>query len=193
MFNGTHWSPGHCPHRSVPVEMDESMTSACLDLVLPPACQQCRRSAPAHNQQQQRQLSYQQPDQAGPCDGRLYVECGASRSSTSLVIRAQQRPHPARLLPRGQREGEREGGGGGGRSGPHYHQDGEPSIYSRYGPVEDEDESLERPLPLVSDSNQGNWVQAQHRAMPPPGQWWEKPQASAMASHMCWDFVAIDP
>ncbi|KAA8583238.1 hypothetical protein FQN60_015784, partial [Etheostoma spectabile] len=32
---------GLCPHQSVPVEMDESMTSSSLDLVLPPSCKQC--------------------------------------------------------------------------------------------------------------------------------------------------------
>ncbi|XP_056150949.1 E3 ubiquitin ligase TRAF3IP2 [Lampris incognitus] len=34
---------GVCPHRSVPVETDESMTSSTLDLVWPPSCQQCLR------------------------------------------------------------------------------------------------------------------------------------------------------
>ncbi|XP_034756896.1 adapter protein CIKS isoform X2 [Etheostoma cragini] len=32
---------GLCPHQSVPVEMDESMTSSSLDLVLPASCKQC--------------------------------------------------------------------------------------------------------------------------------------------------------
>lgn len=172
MFNTTHCSLGHCPHRSVPVEMDESMTSSSLDLVLPPACQQCLCSAPAHQQQQQqqRQLGYRQADQPGPCDGWFYDESGAARPSTSL-----QSPHPAHLRPRGHGEAGREGGGG--ESGPRYHQDGDSSFYNRYGPVEVEDESLERPLPLVSDSNQGNWVQAQHLVAPLTGQWWEKRQA----------------
>ncbi|KAM7394999.1 hypothetical protein PAMA_006647 [Pampus argenteus] len=34
---------GLCPHQSVPVEMDESMTSSSLDLAWPPHCQQCSR------------------------------------------------------------------------------------------------------------------------------------------------------
>ncbi|XP_074471787.1 E3 ubiquitin ligase TRAF3IP2 isoform X2 [Sebastes fasciatus] len=32
---------GPCPHRSVPVEVDESMTSSSLDLAWPPSCKQC--------------------------------------------------------------------------------------------------------------------------------------------------------
>ncbi|XP_040920883.1 uncharacterized protein LOC121199933 [Toxotes jaculatrix] len=32
---------GPCPHQTVPVEMDESMTSSSLDLVWPPSCKQC--------------------------------------------------------------------------------------------------------------------------------------------------------
>ncbi|XP_031141520.1 adapter protein CIKS [Sander lucioperca] len=32
---------GLCPHQSVPVEMDESMTSSSLDLALPASCKQC--------------------------------------------------------------------------------------------------------------------------------------------------------
>lgn len=152
------------------------MTSLSLDLVLPAACQQCLCGAPAHQEQQQhRQLSYRH-DQPGPCDGQFYNESG-----TALVRQAQQNPHPVHLLPRGHREGEREAGGGG--FGPRYHQDREPPVHSHYGPVEDEDESLERPLPLVSDTNQGNLFQAQQRAMPGLGQWWEKPQALAIASH----------
>lgn len=33
---------GLCPHQSVPVEMDESMTSSSLDLAWPPPCRQCQ-------------------------------------------------------------------------------------------------------------------------------------------------------
>lgn len=33
--------PGPCPHQSVPVEMDESMTSSSLDQAWPPPCRQC--------------------------------------------------------------------------------------------------------------------------------------------------------
>lgn len=32
---------GPCPHRSIPVEMDEKMTPSNLDLVLPSSCQEC--------------------------------------------------------------------------------------------------------------------------------------------------------
>lgn len=173
--------------------MDESMNSSSLDLVLPPACQQCLYSAPAHQQQeqQQRQLGYRQPNQPGPCDGRFYDDPAAGRPSTSLLRLAQQNPHAAHPLPNGHR------GGGGGREGdvggpgPHYHQDEGSSFYGRHGPVEDEDESLERPLPLVSNFNRGDRVQVQHPAVAPAGQLWKKPQASAIASHQCLDFVAI--
>lgn len=33
---------GLCPHQSVPVEMDESMTSSSLNLAWPPPCRQCQ-------------------------------------------------------------------------------------------------------------------------------------------------------
>lgn len=156
-------SSGHCPHRSVPVEMDESMTCSSLDLVLPPACQQCLCSARTHQQQQQqqRQHGYQQTQRPGPGDHGFYLESGAAPPGGLLLRLAQQNPHPAHLQPRG----------GGAAGGPGYHQHSSP--YSHHGPVEDEDQSLERPLPLVSNSNQGHWVQAQHPAAPPPGQWWE--------------------
>ncbi|XP_008310874.1 adapter protein CIKS [Cynoglossus semilaevis] len=36
---------GPCRHQSVPVEMDESMTPSSLDLLWPPVCNQCSRSA----------------------------------------------------------------------------------------------------------------------------------------------------
>ena len=32
---------GHCPHQSIPVEMDESMTASGLDLAWPAFCKQC--------------------------------------------------------------------------------------------------------------------------------------------------------
>lgn len=156
-------SSAHCPHRSVPVEMDESMTCSSLDLVLPPACQQCLCSARTHQQRQQRQHGYQQTQRPGPGDNGFYLESGAAPPGGPLLRPARQNPHPAHLQPRSGG-----GGGGGGAAGaPGYHQDS--SSYSHHGPVEDEDQSLERPLPLVSDSNQGHWVQAQHPAAPPPG------------------------
>lgn len=146
--------------------MDESMTSSSLVLALPPPCQQCS----GHSKQrprQERQRGYEQTgrtevNQQRPPVGGFYRESSPARH-VALQQHFMPRMHPAAVWLGGLRG-----------QVPRYDQDymvgdGGPSLYRHNGPVEEE-ESLERPLPLVSDAN---CVSSQQSAKQMPGQCWE--------------------
>lgn len=163
VFCGTVLPPGPCPHPSVPVEMDESMTSSSLVLALPPPCQQCS----GHSEQrprQEREHGYEQTrrtevNQQRPPVGGYYCEPSIARH-VAPQQRFMHQMHPAAVWPGGLREQVSR------YDRDYMVRDGGPSLYCQNGPVEEE-ESLERPLPLVSDAN---CVSLQQSAKQMPGE-----------------------
>lgn len=167
--------PGPCPHQSVPVEMDESMTSSSLELAWPPSCKQCsghaetsKRPQDEHADEQTRKAAL---NQWGLPESQYYhepraVSHAAPQPRFTRPTHSGQRnpPHPAGVWPRGLRE-------------PVllYKQDymvsnsRGPSHYSQDRPVE-EAESLEPPLPLMSDGNCTHRFPTQYSAACMPGQ-----------------------
>lgn len=147
--------------------MDESMTSSSLVLALPPPCQQCS----GHFEQrprQEREHGYEQTRrtevyQRRPPVGGYYCEPSVARH-VAPEQRFMHQMHPAAAWPGGLR-------GQVSRYNQDYMvRDGGLSLYSQNGPVEEEEESLEHPMPLVSDANCGS---SQQSAKQMPGECWE--------------------
>lgn len=170
---------GPCPHQSVPVEMDESMTSSSLDLAWPPSCKQCRGHTETSGQ---RPLAC-----GGEQDGGTAHDVGQWRTPESryqlepgAACHAAPRPrfippaysehmnplHPAGVWPpHGLRE-----------QAPLYQRDLEvvhgrglasPSNYPQEGSLE---ESLEPAFQLMSDFNCSHFVPPRYPAPRVPGQ-----------------------
>ncbi|XP_044233186.1 E3 ubiquitin ligase TRAF3IP2 [Thunnus albacares] len=147
---------GPCPHQSVPVEMDESMTSSSLDLAWPPTCQQCN----GHTETSKREQDQRCERTGGVDQWRLFEDRyqhdprAACRAvpEPSFVPRThpgQMRPpNPSGVWPHGYRE-------------PLYVQPPPVVDHSRgfAGPSNwpqdrsvEEAEYLEPPLPLMSNN-----------------------------------------
>ncbi|XP_022626163.1 adapter protein CIKS [Seriola dumerili] len=152
---------GPCPHQSVPVEMDESMTSSSLDLVWPPSCEQCS----GHTETSRRPQDYDTEPPGGgahdvrqrrlPESQRQHEPRAAGHAAPDPRFVPQTHPgqvnppHPAIVWPHGLREiqlYER------GRMLNPCRGFAGPSNWPQHCSVE-EVESLEAPLPLVSDFN----------------------------------------
>ncbi|XP_076612623.1 uncharacterized protein traf3ip2a [Chaetodon auriga] len=166
---------GPCPHRSVPVEMDESMTSSSLDLAWPPSCEQCSGHTDSNARPQEH--GYEQAKGAAP-DVSQWRE-SQYHHEPRAPCHTDPQPHfippthsgqmnllPAAAWPHGFRE-----------QVPLYEQDlvinhsqgfGSPSNYPQEHSVE-EAESLEPPLPLMSDVNCTHRVPSRHPAAHMPG------------------------
>ncbi|XP_041814742.1 E3 ubiquitin ligase TRAF3IP2 [Chelmon rostratus] len=166
---------GPCPHHSVPVEMDERMTSSNLDLAWPPPCEQCSGHAETSRPQEH---GYEGGERAarGVGQGRLpesqnheepIAACHTALPHFTLSTHSGQmnRPHPAAAWPPGLRQP--------------YQQDhmvypsqgfANPSSFPQERSVE-EAESLEPPFPLMSEVNCTQYVPPRHLGarMPGPG------------------------
>lgn len=152
------WFPGPCPHQSVPVEMDESMTSSNLDLVWPPPCEKCSEERePSKGLQDEH--GYQQTGKAALnqlkiLESQYHHEPRKAnhafpkpRFINPTNSRQMTTPHPAGVWLHGDR-----------KQVLLYKQNypvsnsKSPLRYSQDHPVEDT-ESLDPPLPLKSDDN----------------------------------------
>lgn len=151
---------GPCPHQSVPVEMDESMTPSSLDLAWPPPCQRCGGQAQTGGMQQdQRRCGGADPSATE--DGRQPEPRAVGHAS----------PGPAFAPHSGQLDALRSAGAWHfGVRGPAPGQTSAPSNCPQEFSVE-EVESLELPLPLVSSVNSIRYDQAPQPAAGPPGQY----------------------
>ncbi|XP_039981527.1 E3 ubiquitin ligase TRAF3IP2-like [Xiphias gladius] len=184
---------GPCPHQSVPVEMDESMTSSSLDLVWPPSCQQCS----GHTETSKRPQDYG----FEPCQGAHHVRqrrlpesqyqqesraaCHAApepRFITQTQSGQMTPPHRAGVWPHGLRE-----------QAPLYkwgcvvnHSRGfaGPSNWSQNFSLEEAD-CLEAPLPLMSDINCTYYVPSQHPAARMPAKCLSPKQGSCLRHCAC--------
>ncbi|XP_067338592.1 E3 ubiquitin ligase TRAF3IP2 isoform X2 [Channa argus] len=145
-----------CPHQSVPVEMDESMTPTSLALAWPPSCNQCSGHPETSKRPQNRgyELSrgaaqdvsqWRIPERQNQQESRVTApdpHFTPPRHSGQSVA-----PLPAGILPHGLT-----------KQAPLYEWDlmGDysrvPSLWSQGHSVE-EAECLEPPLPLLSDTN----------------------------------------
>ncbi|KAI3364664.1 hypothetical protein L3Q82_010845, partial [Scortum barcoo] len=149
-----------CSHQSVPVEMDESMTTSSLDLTWPPPCKQCsghtetNRDPQEHGCEQARGAAHD-VDQWGLPKGEYHGDpravCPAApqpRFTPPTHAREMNPPSPAGVWCHGLREQrlmyeqDLEVNHRGGLTGP--------SHYPQHRSLE-EAESLEHPLPLISD------------------------------------------
>lgn len=138
---------GPCPHKSVPVEMDESMTSSSLNLAWPPSCQQCSGDTESSKKQQDQGCvqsggvdQWRRPEDHHQLDPRVAPE---PYSVPQIHPGQMKPPNPVGVLPHTYRET------------PYVRA---PFVDQRRGFVNwpqehsvEEAESLERPLPLMSD------------------------------------------
>ncbi|XP_018555239.1 E3 ubiquitin ligase TRAF3IP2 isoform X1 [Lates calcarifer] len=165
---------GPCPHQSVPVEMDESMTSSSLDLVWPPSCKQCSGNVETSKRIQDYGCEPPQPSEAhdvrqrrlpesqDQCESRAAYYAAPESSIRPQTHPGQMKPfHPADFWPRGPRE-----------QAPLYERE-HILNYSRgfAGPSNwpqdcsmEEAEHLEAPLPLMSDINYTYYVPSKYTA-----------------------------
>ncbi|XP_045917157.1 E3 ubiquitin ligase TRAF3IP2 [Micropterus dolomieu] len=166
---------GPCPHPSVPVEMDESMTSSSLDLAWPPSCKQCightetSKRLQGHGFEQAKETAHSVSEWRFSESQYLHEPRGACFTAAQLRFippaQAGERnlPHPAGVWPHGIREqvllceldpmvNHSRGFAG-------------PSNYPQVHSLE-ETESLEHPLPLISEINFGHphYVPPRHPA-----------------------------
>lgn len=157
---------GPCPHRSVPVEMDESMTSmpqrsvpvevdesmTSFNLAWPPGCEQVSGHA---------QTRPRDPDKEPPSQTHANGQRGSPEIQYQHNPRAAQaalqthpgeinRPHPPSVWPGGLREVQLNGWDLNIRG--HHRGFAGPLKWPQYCSMEDTD-CLEMPLPLMSDIN----------------------------------------
>ncbi len=166
-----------CPHQSVPVEMDESMTSSSLELAWPLSCKQCEHAETSKSPQEhgfdQPSGSAQKVGQSTLDEKKYHHEHGASGHETPRppfvpsTHPGQDKPHPASVWPRGLREQVP-------LHGQDFwvnHQGGgfvRPSDYPQNRSVE-EAESLEPPFSLVSVETP-HYIPSRHPEARVPGQ-----------------------
>ncbi|XP_058470419.1 E3 ubiquitin ligase TRAF3IP2 isoform X1 [Solea solea] len=139
---------GPCPHRSVPVEIDERMTSTSLDLVLPPNCQQCSGHTESNSESKSNSSSNRQ--QHYDCEPLIPENHHQSRVPSHAAAEPRithcgqmRAPRPAGVWPNGLRE-----------RTPLYqsHSMGNHSRnWSQDWSQDCSAERLETPLPLMSD------------------------------------------
>ncbi|XP_019947215.2 E3 ubiquitin ligase TRAF3IP2 [Paralichthys olivaceus] len=158
---------GPCPHRSVPVETDESMTSSTLDLVWPPPCNQC--SGLIETSRRPQEHGYEPPGQHAARQTTVPESQQESRAtcrdSPEPCFTPQTRsgdkrpPHRAGVSPHGLREQQQHRVN---------HSRGFTGPSNRPQDLSVElAESLEVPLPLLSDINYTSYVPAQYPAQHP--------------------------
>lgn len=154
---------GPCPHQSFPVEMDESMTSSCLDLAWPPSCKQCSGHTDSNKRPQE--LGYELEGGAHNVSQWRLPESQYRYQPRAAFTAAPRPPHPVCVWPHGLREqvllDER---------GVMVNDSKALVTPSNYLPDRsvEEAESLEPPLPLMSD-NISHCVPSQYPAVHLPG------------------------
>lgn len=165
---------GPCPHRSVPVEMDERMTSSGLDLAWPASCKQCSghtetsKRPQEHDYEEVRGAEYSVGQWRLP-EIQLQHEPRAA-PQPCFILPTQSRPsdpaHPAGVWPHGFRE-----------QASLYEQDlmvnhrgfAGPSDWPQRHSVE-EAESLDPPCSLKSEDIYTQYVPSRYPAAHMPGQ-----------------------
>lgn len=150
---------GLCPHMSVPVEMDESMTPSSLDLAFFPSCKQCQEDEETSRGPQEHDC--EEEERAAPAVSQ-------GRPPGSQPLHAAPTPHliPPALVGNLKPPNPAEVWLGGQRDQPVlYEQDFIEKhrmgfSYSSYQPQVPsvEPESLEPPFPLISDANSTNYI-----------------------------------
>ncbi|XP_060908675.1 E3 ubiquitin ligase TRAF3IP2 isoform X2 [Labrus mixtus] len=151
---------GPCPHMSVPVEMDESMTSSGLDLALAPSCKQCSEDAETARRPQEH--ACEEYDAAAP-DARQWRPPESQYQPPFIPPQHSGQMNSPRLAEVWQR--------GLGERASLYEQDLVVN-HSRgfaQGRSVEEAESLEPPLSLISDANSPHYVPPRHPAARMPG------------------------
>lgn len=153
---------GPCPHRSIPVEMDERIAVSSVDLAFLPSCNQCGRHEES-SREAEKNGYYRDMHGMGP--GRLPEGLGrdgrgaASQACVDHHFMPQQAVHPGHLV-RGQQ--------------PYYKGDPMDDHRSLTYPPDrvsfEEAESLEPPLPLMSNMNWAShhWPRYQAPNIPGP-------------------------
>ncbi|XP_070782119.1 E3 ubiquitin ligase TRAF3IP2 [Enoplosus armatus] len=157
-------SKGPCPHQGVPVEMDESMTSSSLDLAWPPSCKQCSghtetgKGPQEHGCEQAREAAHDvgQWRRPEPYQREPVAACRAAPQPRFIPPKQPEQMNHAGVWPHGLRE-----------QALLYERDLVVS-YPQHRPVE-EAESLEPPLPLMSDANCTHYVPPRYPAARMPG------------------------
>nr|XP_020469749.1 adapter protein CIKS isoform X2 [Monopterus albus] len=170
---------GPCPHHSVPVEVDESMTSSTLDLAWPSSCKQCSEHTDTNQRPQGH--DYEPPGEAihgvgqwRPPESQYQHESRAACHAApehhfipSAHSGQMNPPHPAGVWCHGFRD-----------QAALYELDfmanhsrsfAGPSYWSQDSPVR-ETECLELPLPLQSDISYTYYAPSQYPAAGIPAQ-----------------------
>ncbi|XP_062292960.1 E3 ubiquitin ligase TRAF3IP2 [Scomber scombrus] len=162
---------GPCPHQSVPVEMDESMTSSSLDLAWPHPCQQCSGDTESSKRQPNQGCErtggvdqWRLPQDHHRPDPRTSIHTAPESHFVSQIHSGQMTPpNPADVGPHAYRYvraplvEQRRGFAG----SSNWHQ----------GHSVEEAESLEPPLPLMSDINCPHYIPQLHPAARVPAQY----------------------
>ncbi|XP_041661694.1 E3 ubiquitin ligase TRAF3IP2 [Cheilinus undulatus] len=152
---------GPCPHMSVPVEMDESMTASSLDLAFTQSCKKCSEEMEMAKRPQEHSIGDEQQDvrQWRPPESQYQPPRSIPPPQSGPMI------HPVGAWLRGLREKELL-----------YDQDlmvnrsrgyppppNQPQVHSLQA------ESLEPPLPLISDTYRAQYVPSRYPAAHMPG------------------------
>ncbi|XP_034554835.1 adapter protein CIKS [Notolabrus celidotus] len=158
-------SKGPCPHMSVPVEMDESMTPSSVDLAFAHSCKQCSEDRETTKEPQEYDCE-EEEEKWRPPESQFLHAAPKHHFIPPTSPGHVKSPHPAGAWPCGLRE-----------QAPLYEQDfmvnhsrgfshasHKPEVRS----VE-EAESLEPPLPLLSDANSPHYVPQGYSAARVPG------------------------
>ncbi|XP_074541942.1 uncharacterized protein LOC141802304 [Halichoeres trimaculatus] len=155
---------GPCPHMSVPVEMDESMTPSSLDLAFFPPCRQCREDAETSRGPREHDCEEEEAAPAvskgRPPESQLLHAAPTPRFFLPAQAGHMKSPQPAEVWLGGLREQavlyEQE------FTENHRRGFSHTSHQSRVCSMEPE--SLEPPLPLISDANGTNYIPAGYPA-----------------------------
>ncbi|XP_042360039.1 E3 ubiquitin ligase TRAF3IP2 [Plectropomus leopardus] len=168
---------GPCPHQSVPVEMDESMTPSSLDVAWPPPCKQC--SGQTNTGKTPQEHGYEQATAAHDAGQRRLPESQCQPEPRAVPHAAPQpffnlsthpgqmnAPHPAGVWPHGLRE-----------QAPLYEQDLRVNHSRGFaGPSNrlqdhcaEKEEFLEPPFSLKSVDNCAHYVPSRYPAARLPG------------------------
>uniref|UniRef100_UPI0037E7B7A8 E3 ubiquitin ligase TRAF3IP2 n=1 Tax=Semicossyphus pulcher TaxID=241346 RepID=UPI0037E7B7A8 len=155
---------GPCPHLSVPVEMGESMTASSLDLAFAPICKQCNEDTETTKRPQEH--SWEEDEEAAqwrPAESQNQHAAAQPRFIPPAHSGQINSPQPAGVWPHGLRE-----------QALLFEQNmvvnhrTQPSHQPQVRSIE-EAESLERPLPLISNSNFSPYDPSRHPAARTPG------------------------
>ncbi|XP_044024432.1 E3 ubiquitin ligase TRAF3IP2 [Siniperca chuatsi] len=169
---------GPCPHQSVPVEMDESMTSSSLHLAWPPSCKQC--SGHTETSKRPQEHGYEQARGAAHNVGQWRLPESQYQHEPRGACHAAPQPHLTPPTQSGQMKPPLSAGAWAHdlrEQAPLFdwaprvnHSRGlaGPSNYPQDRSVE-EAESLEHPLSLMSNSNCTHYVPERYPAERMPG------------------------